>query len=263
MWGSCGQALLPAKSHHVGNFLPLQNCHGFTLITLAPWDVLRFDWTNDKLFDMDTFQAAKCIFCERLFGAAAVNAPWDTTIAETDKYRIVPTKGSLVPGWLLVVSKRHVLCSGELETHELNRLERAIGVAKEFVERHFGAATIFEHGPRVAGTSLGCGVDHLHFHVAPLKFSLVEAVDSVVPNAKWAKLEGLPALRTLHKASIGYAVVREPGAEMAWFQPPPSIRQPLRRAIANELGIPELFDYAAHPHVENILRTLEHAAVGV
>src|ERR1700692_143633 len=211
---------------------------------------------------MDTLQEAKCILCDLLVLGPAANAPWDTTIAETDKYRIVPTKGSLVPGWLLAVSKSHALCSGELETHELNCLEKAIGVATEFVERHFGAATIFEHGPRVAGTSLGCGVDHLHFHVAPLKFSLVEAVDSVVPNARWAKLEGLQALRTLHKAGIGYAVVGEPGGGMVGFQPTANIRQPLRRAIANRLGTPELFDYAAHPHVENVLRTLEHVGVG-
>ena len=156
----------------------------------------------------------------------------------------------------------HALCSGELEKHAFNGLEQAIGVATEFVERHFGPATIFEHGPRVPGTSLGCGVDHLHFHVAPLKFSLVKAIGSVVPNARWAKLEGLPALRTLHNAGIGYAVVGEPAAHMTWFQPPPNIRQPLRRAIANHLGIPELFDYTAHPHVENVLRTLEHVAVG-
>jgi hypothetical protein len=69
-------------------------------------------------------------------------------------------------------------------------------------------------------------------------------------------------LRTLHRAGIGYAVVGEPGADMAWFQPPSNIRQPLRRAIANQLGVPGLFDYATHPHVENVLRTLEHLAVG-
>lgn len=211
---------------------------------------------------MDTLQAANCIFCERLVIGPS-NAPWDTTIAETDKYTIVPTKGSLVPGWLLVVSKRHALCSGELPPGDFSCLEHAIGVAREFVERHFGPATIFEHGPKFPGTSLGCGVDHLHFHVAPLKFSLVEAVASVVPNAEWTKAEGLPTLRALHRAGIGYAVVREPDADMFWFQPPSSIRQPLRRAIANRLGIPELFDYSAHPHVGNVLRTLEHVAVGV
>jgi hypothetical protein len=50
---------------------------------------------------------------------------------------------------------------------------------------------------------------------------------------------------------------------MGGFQPPAGVRQALRRAIANRLGIPELFDYATHPHVENVLRTLEHVAVGV
>jgi diadenosine tetraphosphate (Ap4A) HIT family hydrolase len=151
---------------------------------------------------MDTLQAANCIFCERLVIGPS-NAPWDTTIAETDNYTIVPTKGSLIPGWLLVVSKRHALCSGELSPGDFSCLEHAIGVAREFVEHHFGPATIFEHGPKFPGTSLGCGVDHLHFHVAPLKFSLVEAVASVVPNAVWTKAEGLPTLRAMQRAGIG------------------------------------------------------------
>jgi hypothetical protein len=96
-----------------------------------------------------------------------------------------------------------------------------------------------------------------------LNFSLVEAVDSIIPNAIWQELEELSRLGALHGAGINYAVVGEPGAAMAWIQPPLDMRQPLRRAIANRLGIPELFDYATHPHVENVLRTLEHTAIGV
>jgi ATP adenylyltransferase len=211
---------------------------------------------------MDTRQQDRCVFCERLVSGASASA-WDASISETDVYLIVPTKGSLVPGWLLVVSKQHRLCSGELRQSELAGLERAIEVAKEIVEHHFGAATIFEHGPASPGTSLGCGIDHLHFHVAPLKFSLITAVNLVIPSVHWQILKGLGELRSLHGKGVGYATVGEPNADMMWFQPPPGIRQPLRRAIASQLGSPELFDYAAHPHEDNVLRTLEQIAVGV
>lgn len=202
------------------------------------------------------------MFCQGLLRAPLTDA-WDTVIAETDDYVIVPTKGSLVPGWVLVVSKRHLLCAGELEKSEFSPLETAIALAKQIVEPHFGAATIFEHGPRALGTSLGCGIDHLHVHVAALKFSLVRAVDYVQPDATWRKIRNLGSLAPLHKSGTGYAMVGEPGADMMWFQPSKHLRQPLRRAIATQIGKPQSFDYASHPHVKNVLRTLNRLQVSV
>jgi ATP adenylyltransferase len=203
----------------------------------------------------------ECIFCERLLQGSSDTA-WDTTIAETDQYIIVPTKGSLVAGWLLVVSKQHFLCSGELQEKEFVSLERAVYLAKEIVEGHFGAATVFEHGPQVPGTSLGCGIDHLHLHVVALNFSLVEAVNSSIQGVTWQGLPNLRSLGPLYRSGIGYAVVGEPHAQLVWFPPPHNVRQPLRRAIANHLGVPERFDYAKHPYTENVLRTLDRVMVG-
>jgi diadenosine tetraphosphate (Ap4A) HIT family hydrolase len=205
---------------------------------------------------MDASQKAECPFCERLLHGSS-NAPWDTTLAETQTYKIVPTKGALVPGWLLVISKKHVLCAGALDADEFNDLEETINLGRQLVGSNFGPATVFEHGPQLPETSLGCGIDHLHFHIAPLRFSLVDAVDSVIPGAVWKALSGLRDLKALHRAGIGYAMIHEPGAGMLWFQPPSDIRQPLRRAIATQLGVPELFDYATHPHLANVLRTVD------
>jgi len=211
---------------------------------------------------MNASRQGKCVFCERLLPGLS-DDPWDTPLAETDQYLIVPTKGSLVPGWLLVVSKQHALCAGELQLSEFGDLERAILMAKAIVERHFGPATIFEHGPAHNGTSLGCGIDHLHFHVAPLKFSLAAAVDLVVPTAEWRGLAQLQELRSLHLRGLGYAVVIAPEGVIRWFLPPSGIRQPLRRAIASYLGSAKCFDYARYPYTDNVLQTLEQVAAGI
>lgn len=211
---------------------------------------------------MHNSQEPACSFCERLVSGRS-DAPWDTTVAQTSEYTIVPTKGALVAGWLLVVSKRHVLCAGALDTGEFGDLQHAICVAKEIVERSFGPATVFEHGPRLTGTSLGCGIDHLHFHVAPLKFRLSEAVDSIFRGVTWKEVADIRFLGALHRKGIGYAMIHEPGSKMVWFPPRPGIRQPLRRAIASRLGVPESFDYASYPHLPNVVRTLAQIAAEV
>jgi ATP adenylyltransferase len=215
-----------------------------------------------KLIGMRTPEQYRCVFCRELVSGTS-NAPWDKPVSETDKYLIVPTKGSLVPGWLLVVSKDHMVCAGELRSPEFRDLEHAIDIAKGIVEQNFGPATVFEHGPALAGTALGCGIDHLHIHVAPLGFSLAESVEFIIPDVFWQSLRTFSQLRALHTAGLGYALIGEPKEEMKWFQPPTGLRQPLRRAIATKLGFPERFDYAAYPHVDNVIRTLEGISIGM
>lgn len=211
---------------------------------------------------MSTIGRPNCLFCQRLVTGVS-NEPWDKVLAETEKFVIVPTKGSLVPGWLLVVSKRHVLCSGGLSLSEFEPLQQAIGMAVRLVEQGFGPATIFEHGPAFTGAPLGCGINHLHFHVAPLRFSLVDAINLMIPAAQWRSITNLAELAPLHRNGVGYAMVREPNDAVAWFQPPADLRQPLRRAIANRLGTPASFDYSTHPYKENVLHTLERVSAGI
>src|SRR6266478_5711524 len=125
-----------------------------------------------------------CCFCQNLKTAGA-SAPWDTVLYDSGNFAIVPTKGALVPGWLLVVAKRHALCVGALSNPELDELKSCLASARNLVQKNFGAPTIFEHGPSLAGTTLGCGIDHVHVHVAPLAFSLRKAVNNRFPMVEW------------------------------------------------------------------------------
>lgn len=183
--------------------------------------------------------------------------PWDAVISETEHYRIMPTKGALVSGWLLVVSKTHHLCAGALDAGRIEPLESALSLAARLVADRFGPVTIFEHGPSQSGTAVGCGVDHLHFHVVPLPFSLLEAVQLLQPGTQWQDIRGIAELRQLHAKGIPYAFVKEPNSDPMWCVPPVGMRQMLRRAIAKALGVPELFDYAVHPHTANVVHTVQ------
>jgi diadenosine tetraphosphate (Ap4A) HIT family hydrolase len=92
-----------------------------------------------------------CVFCSNLISLHSSDI-WDRRLAETRDYIVTPTKGALLPGWLLVTSRRHVLCAGALDVEELSDLRRAIDRARTLVEKGFGQATLFEHGPAARGT---------------------------------------------------------------------------------------------------------------
>ena len=197
-----------------------------------------------------------CCFCQNL-AATGVSAPWDTVLHDSGNFVVVPTKGALVPGWLLIVAKRHTLCAGALSISELWELTSCLTSASDLVRENFGEPTIFEHGPCEAGTTLGCGIDHLHLHLAPLKFSLRRAVNDRFPNVEWKPLPDIAATRSLFESRCGYGFVKEPTEErMYWCTPPAGVRQIFRRVIAAEIGVPDEFDYRTHPHLPNVLQTL-------
>jgi ATP adenylyltransferase len=201
--------------------------------------------------------SSACRYCDQLLTGPTAREPWNYVIAETDDFVVVPTLGSLVPGWLLVVSRDHVLCAGALDITAHSRLSRAVSQAVALVEDEFGPATVFEHGPARAGTPAGCGVDHLHIHVAPLPFSLMAAASNAFPIASWEPVRSPTNVRTLHAAALDYCYVAEPGKPASWAQTPPGIGQFLRRAIATQLGMPERFDYRTHDGRDCVSATLD------
>jgi hypothetical protein len=177
-------------------------------------------------------------------------------LARVGQFVVAPTKGALVPGWLLVISESHAVCAGALPSEALEGLPSAVEAARTLVERHFGPATIFEHGPARSGCALGCGIDHAHVHVASLPFSLVDAVDAVVPGVEWRSLNAVRSVDELHATGLDYCVVQEPACQAQWFSAPRDVRQLFRRAIATALGRADRFDYALYPEIENVRATL-------
>lgn len=198
-----------------------------------------------------------CCFCENLVRGLP-EAPWDRVLYDSGRFVITPTKGALVPGWLLVVAKWHALCAGAISRVELDELINCLRTAKNMVRENFGEPTVFEHGPYQPGSSLGCGIDHLHLHVVPLSFSLRSATASLFPEVKWHPLSDLYCASLLFEAKIGYGLVQEPNDRMSWCYPPLGVRQLFRRVIAAELGVPEEFDYREFPNLSNVSLTLEN-----
>jgi diadenosine tetraphosphate (Ap4A) HIT family hydrolase len=175
---------------------------------------------------------------------------------DSGNFTIVPTKGALIPGWLLVVAKRHALCAGALSILEQEELKSCLSSASNIVCKSFGTATIFEHGPWQAETTLGCGIDHVHIHIAPLKFSLRRAVSERFPTVEWKPLPGISGTQSLFESQTDYGLVQEPNERMYWCTPPSGVNQLFRRVIAAEMGIPDEFDYRTNSHIANVLQTL-------
>jgi ATP adenylyltransferase len=180
------------------------------------------------------------------------NPACDTTLLACQNALALPTLGAIVPNWILVVPRA---CALSLAT--LSRTERgALVDLAESAARIMGSyedAVFFEHGPRVRGSDIGCGVDQAHLHVVTSEIDFVTAAlkdysviwslaDTVDP---WDSLGGME-----------YYFLR---ARVVTFIGVPRVQtsQFFRRHIARAAGVPEQWDYNRWPNYENVRRTYE------
>ena len=192
-----------------------------------------------------------CPYCDGFLSSAAHSAAWDTELAGSNSaVAIVPTRGSLLPGWLLVVPRVHVLNSRLLPSQLQAAFRDALRLAQQHVEAAFGPATLFEHGPTQPGTVVGCGVDHVHLHVVALPFDLVAAARAHPAG------RGLTWVRAgLNESQNNYLWVRTPDGE-EWQATGSIPSQFFRRVIAGALDMPSLFDWRTEANPAALQETL-------
>lgn len=198
-----------------------------------------------------------CKFCE-LVKAAGTDCAYNTRIFETKNFLVCPSLGSLVPGWVLIIPKKHFLNSSEIPTQYLEEFYSLYNRTIECVTHAFAKPTIFEHGPVMDNSLTGCGVDHAHIHVVPLNFSLSEAIAKhCVAKLTWRNATIFNKSAFIDYSKSSYFLYKEPNNEALLTNINTEISQYFRQIIAKELGIPNHYDYSHHPFFENIAITLD------
>lgn len=199
-----------------------------------------------------------CPYCSRFLGKEKSSTIWDQRVLETDNFVVVPTRGAIVEGWLLVIPKEHYLSFGAIPHHVRSEALQLLEHTLEITNECWGPATVFEHGPVVPTQPLGCGVDHAHLHVVPLSFDLVGASLEHLPSLGQPEhCSGLSTLQELYLHSIPYLYVREPNNQQIVWKNPLVKGQFFRRVIASALGVEDEFDWRKFDHESRIVSTLE------
>lgn len=178
----------------------------------------------------------------------------DTPILETQNYVVLPSLGSIVPGWLLVVPKFPVSRIADIEPETRKEFEDLVLKARNVVEKRYNNNVyLFEHGG-YRGSPISCGVDQAHLHIVPLPFDLL-SVAKCARKDEWisSEQEKMPYefcgeeeyLYTSSKEGTLYGAVPKP--ESQWF----------RKLIASHIGCPEMWDYKKHSFSQNIKETIK------
>ena len=178
---------------------------------------------------------------------------WDVRLVESAAFVAIPSLGSIVPGWVLIVPRMpatNIATLSDEDRVELSSIR--LRVATILTAAFPGEVYEFEHGPARAGGLLGCGVEQAHVHMVPLDFDLVGAVTKspaageikyALADDPWRSVE----------PDRDYWLVRDAKAKSTVITyPAQPVSQGIRKIIASRVGRPDMWNYREYRHEENV-----------
>ncbi|MGR4895407.1 HIT family protein [Stenotrophomonas sp. LARHCG68] len=190
-----------------------------------------------------------CRFCSigaKASTASLVDKPW----LEDDHYYAIASIGALVPGWSLIVPKKH---SYNLVDHLENAdFYKFVEAAVSRIESMYGPVLAFEHGSIAADSATSCGTAHAHLHLVPLSFALADAAVEADSSLAWDTVRLADLAQVVGGNEYLFVADRYNGREttglVTTLQAGRS--QFFRRIIASHLGCPDEYDYKEFPRLE-------------
>ena len=189
---------------------------------------------------------------------ARSGALWDREILRTERFVAMPSAGSLVAGWTLVVPRRSMLNLSQTTAEERQELDAIANSIADRLGKVGQEVYFFEHGSCAIGSLTGCGVDQAHLHIVPLSFDLISAAT--------ARTDGGIAWRAARETAPPFAALPVEGEYVALWSRSDSrtmvgavtepVSQWIRRVIADELGIGTEWNYRSHPQLGQVRKTL-------
>lgn len=186
-------------------------------------------------------------------GQSSSYALYDRIVEETDNFAVLPTKGSIVPGWVLVVPKFPIPRIADVPRALHGELNELVNRTCAKLEKAFGPTFTFEHGG-FKGSQVSCGVDQAHLHIAALDFDLVQAAQMTSPTS-WTNVDCDRAPNGTFSASEYWYV--SSGAVSLSKPIEIAVPQFFRKIIAERAGCSEHWDYRKEDFIENVAVTLK------
>lgn len=175
----------------------------------------------------------------------------NTILDEKNHFYILPTVGSLVDGYILVVSKRHINSMSELTKNEMDEYNFIIEKYRNIFRDIYGKYPIvFEHGSPVSDNSIRANsVIHAHSHIVNhayldepkiikrLNFKPIQRIEDIKSNENY--------IMYINNNNFKYVTYN--------FEP---ISQLMRKLIAKDLKYEDKFDWKKEKFMDNIIKTI-------
>lgn len=205
----------------------------------------------------------ECDFCKELNGennlywelANKCALPRNRMVYEGKNWVIWPSIGAIVPGYLLIISKKHHLSILDCNKDEAIELEYLIKQTRKVLENIYHYPCIaFEHGSGCGiGNKASC-IDHCHLHILPLKEDIYNRIDT--KKFQVDRIESLNSLLKINTQHSPYLLYQNHEEQFFIMHANIYTSQYFRQLIAISEGIPEKWDWRHNFFSENIKKTI-------
>ena len=198
----------------------------------------------------------ECRLCWAVSGSGQ-RFPENEILLSSGEYVVVPALGGFVPGYVMLVSRNHRGSLGTLGHDEVSDIERRLCETLSLLTRRLGMSewVLFEHGTTLRYGVKTCCVDHLHIHLLPASNGLLDAATRQLSRQPIRLTSPRDVKDSLQGAACNYLLIRETHGPFALFTEVTVPPQYLRRLLAKQVGIPELWNWRTNPYVDNSIGT--------
>ena len=203
------------------------------------------------------FEEPDCTFCRSLPGVGlnpitAPSAPVDQILSVGPHVVLTPTLGTLVPGYLMVVTGENLTSMGALGPSRLPALESWLTSRLSQLEPVFGKYLVFEHGSGKSRRDAPSGacIIHAHLHLVPANDALITSLRQALAWRPLASFSDLASFAdrnyTFLESEAGMFI--ETGIDLPG--------QWIRRQVARSIGRSGQYDWGVFSGEEELQETL-------
>lgn len=186
-------------------------------------------------------------------------ANYDRPLLDRADWLVAPTVGAIVPNWLLLIPRDPVLnfrAWRELHAQSpetlLRDVRQHIGLGKDEI-------IWFEHGPRIAGTATGCGLDHAHIHILirpHFNFETFAERTQSLSKLEWIASASKDAYHIL-SANRSYLIAGSDDGVIVAQDVEATGSQFFRRVVGTLADAGDNWDYRRYPHADHVAETIK------
>jgi diadenosine tetraphosphate (Ap4A) HIT family hydrolase len=201
-----------------------------------------------------------CDFCNEFdagtsngFYARYHETPPSRIILATKNFRVFPSIGQLLEGYLLIAPLSHYKTVDEIPSELLVELVHICGLVRTVLSQIYGTCVCFEHGSR-GPLNGGCGIYHAHLHMTPLA-EIPDPVDILKLRFPYTELAHLNEIRKPSAGLSSYLLYQDSHARHYLFDTGPLPSQYMRKLLADALGNQD-WDWRIAGREERLLATI-------
>lgn len=187
-----------------------------------------------------------CVFCE-----IDETKKYNTIIEETNNFIIMPSLGSLVDGYLLIIYKKHLYSINKIPPEAKKEYIAIIDrYRKLFKEKYGKYPIVFEHGSPAPNGICSCCLIHAHSHIVNHNYINEKMI---LEKEKFQQIKDFSDIKT----NTNYIYYKnQNGIDYVSYDYEP-ISQLMRIFIAKDLNISDRYNWRTNSFEDNIEKTIE------